>query len=239
MGQEGQQVLVGRPVCPGRVDGIAVHGEEVARGGGFGGAQPAVFLQVLHVQSDGHPGRGVGGPDGRRRALQPVAGGRAVRRAHAVGVLVAQVPRPQRWVACQGGGGLAGQPRLRFAHRGVRVPVAQRLPAELPAGEHPEARVAVCAAQRPVGNQVHPAHVTGEERGHDGHPRPLRQVRDHHEPIEHGRVHPVWRRLEDVPGQEEPDRIEAPCRPSAPGPWPSPPRRSPATSPWPCETASS
>src|SRR5581483_12341189 len=93
---EREQSLVGGTVRPGRVDRIAVHRQKVTGGGNVARPEPAILLDVLHVQPDGEQRRLVRASDRRSEAGEPCARRRGGRWAHTVGVLVAEVPRPER-----------------------------------------------------------------------------------------------------------------------------------------------
>src|SRR5262245_26111468 len=52
LGEEGQQLVVGGPGRPVGIDRVAVHRDELAPAGGFGRADPAILLEVFHVDAD-------------------------------------------------------------------------------------------------------------------------------------------------------------------------------------------
>ena len=53
MSQEGQQLLVGGAVGPVGVDGVSVHRQKIARLRGLQRPEPAILLEVFHVQANG------------------------------------------------------------------------------------------------------------------------------------------------------------------------------------------
>ena len=139
-------------------------------------------------------------------------------RDRAVGVLVAQVPRPQRRVAGERRRRLARQPRLGAHDVGVRVPVAHAVGHHAPAGHHAEPGVPLRAAERPCRDPVHAAHVPGEQRGHERQSGVFGRVGHRHQALEHRGVHAIGRRLERLPEQEAPHGVEAAARRSARSP---------------------
>src|SRR4029079_16098526 len=71
IGQERQEVLSRRTVCPAGIDGIAVHREDVAYLGGLTWPEHAIVLQVFHVQANREPGVRVGRANGGGDTAQP------------------------------------------------------------------------------------------------------------------------------------------------------------------------
>ena len=125
-----------------------------------------------------------------------------------VGVLVAEVPRPDRLVPREGGGSLCGKENLSIADRRIAVPVAQPSSHDGATGHDPEARISVRATERPGRDPVHSAHVAGEEGGDQRQPEPGGEVGDNDETPEHLAVYPVRGRLEVFPGEKHPHGVE-------------------------------
>lgn len=93
-----------------------MHGEEVAEQGGLSGADVVVLLEVLHVQSDGDCGAAIGLARRGGHLIDPDSSVRPVWWDDANGVLVAQIPRPERRVPGKRVRGLTRQQDLRSRH---------------------------------------------------------------------------------------------------------------------------
>ena len=207
--EERHQVRVGRPVRPRRVDRVAVHREEVARFGGLRRTEAPILLQILHVDADRDRRLGVGRADRAGRSREPSSRVLPIGRDRAVGVLVTQVPGPQRRVAGERRRRLTRQPRLGARDVGVRVPIAHAVGHYASAGHHAEPGVPFRAAERPSRDPVHATHMPGEQGGHDRQSGVFGRVGHRHQALEHRAVHAIGRRLERFPEQEAPHGVEA------------------------------
>jgi hypothetical protein len=104
------------------------------------------------------------------------------------------------------GGGLRAEESLGVFDRPVGVPVAKPAVGDLAARNDPEAIITGRAAERPGRDPVHTAHVTGEEGGDE---RELTgEIGDRDKMFQHLPVDGLRGRLEAVPGQEHPHRVE-------------------------------
>ena len=185
-----------------------MHREEVARLRGLTRTQPAILLQVLHMDPDRHLRAGIGRADRRCHARQPSSREHVVGGDDAVRVLVPKVPRPQRLVSRESLRGPARQQRLRAYQVLVEVPVPQPVLDDAPARHHTETRVALRTSQGPRRDPVDTAHVPGEQRRHDVQPGALGGVGDRDQTFEHHGVDAIRPGLERLPEQEDADRVE-------------------------------
>ena len=207
--EERHQRLVGAAPRPPRIDRVPVHREEVARLRGLVRPQPAILLQVLHVDPDRDLGGAVGRADRRRHPRQPSPRELAIGGNDAVRVLVAQIPRPQCRVSGERVRDPARQQRLRLHDMVVQVPIPQPVLHDPAARHDPETCVAFRATQCPRRDPVDTAHVPGEQGRHQVEAGALGEVRHRDQASEHQRVDAIRLGLERFPQQEHADRVES------------------------------
>jgi hypothetical protein len=131
-----------------------MHREEVTRLRDFARPELPILFEDFHVQSDRDERRLVCATDRRSEAREPCARHRRGRRDHTVGVLVAEVPRPERFMTRECRGGRRWQAELGIADHRIGVPVAKRAFRDLAARDDPEATIAIRTSECPRRNPV-------------------------------------------------------------------------------------
>src|SRR5437899_379433 len=207
--EEGDELRVGRPSAPWRVDRVPMHAEDVADPRGLGWPDPSIILEVLHVQPERDRARSVGGSDGPDDSLEPAHAVLGARRHAAVRVLIAKIPRPQGGMCCESAGALAREQSLRLEDERVHVPVAHPPLHEVIVRDDPKPSALDIAREGPWRHEVRSAHVTREERGDDPETMAPRGVGHGHEERQGAIADRRRLRLEVLPQQEEPDELAA------------------------------
>ena len=208
-GEECDELRIGRPAAPRRVDRVAMHGDDIADPRRLGRSDTPVVLEVLHVQAQRDPARSVGRSDRPSDPLQPAHSIVRGRRHAAVRVLVAKIPSPEGRVSGESAGALAREERLRLEDEGIHVPVAHRALDDLIVRDDAKPPARSAAREGPLRDEIRSAHMTGEKRRDDPQTVAPRRVRHGREERDRTLTDRRRLRLEVLPEQEEPDELAA------------------------------